>query len=221
VRRRRRHERKADFLQWHVSAAQQRRPTGRKANSAPFSLQPLSFSLFMKTPREILLARHRAIEPRLDAIRHTVVQELAQTAAHFEKEKFSREAREGREGSFQRDITEGRVPRVPIISSFVIRHLSLSQLLKTLWREIISPCRRVWGGLAAAWLVILAVNLAQREPGQPDLTPAAAREMAGRLRDQQRLLNELFASRTPTPDMEAPRLFIPQPRTEIIQILMV
>ena len=30
----------------------------------------------MKTPREILLARHRAAEPRLDAIRQAVVGEL-------------------------------------------------------------------------------------------------------------------------------------------------
>jgi hypothetical protein len=31
----------------------------------------------MKTPRDILLSRHRAVEPKLDAIRHKVVDQLA------------------------------------------------------------------------------------------------------------------------------------------------
>ena len=33
----------------------------------------------------------------------------------------------------------------------------------TLWRELIWPSRRIWAGLACAWVVILALNVASSE----------------------------------------------------------
>jgi anti-sigma factor RsiW len=31
-------------------------------------------------------------------------------------------------------------------------------VLKSIWRELVWPCRRAWAGLAAVWLVLLAIN---------------------------------------------------------------
>ena len=34
----------------------------------------------------------------------------------------------------------------------------------TLWRELVLPSRRIWAGLACAWLLIAVLNLASSEP---------------------------------------------------------
>lgn len=77
----------------------------------------------MKTPRELLLARHDSIRPRLDAVRRAVV------AEHVGPEPVGQ-------------ATAGL--------SFLAR----------LWSELFWPSRRVWAGLAVAWLAILGLNLA-------------------------------------------------------------
>jgi hypothetical protein len=68
----------------------------------------------MKTPRELLLARHKAAGPRLDEIRHKIVDTIG--------------------------------ARRPL---FAVK----------LWEELILPVRHAWIGLAAAWTVILVLNL--------------------------------------------------------------
>jgi len=98
----------------------------------------------MKTPREILLRKHQAVSPKLDAIRARVVAEIA------------------------------RAPAPETMS----------------WRQWLWPCPRAWAGLAAAWLVILGMNLAA---GKGPSRPASARLAVSRqelleLRRQQRML---------------------------------
>lgn len=83
----------------------------------------------MKTPREILFARHQAMTPKLDEIRREVAAAIG-----------------GREPS----------------SSFG----------QTLWRELFWPVRHVWVGLGAAWVVVLALNLAAGgEGGRKGIAP--------------------------------------------------
>jgi hypothetical protein len=123
----------------------------------------------MKTPRDILLERHRAAMPELDAIRHGIVD------AKFRRRNFT----------------------------------------VVIWQELIQPSRRVWSGLAAAWVLILTVNLVERDPAPAGKIVAAPAMMS--LSDQQRLLNELFADRTPAADADREKTFSPKPRTEKFQ----
>lgn len=132
----------------------------------------------MKTPREILLARHRAVEPKLDAVRQRVVANL----------------------------DSGPRAKLSAADGFIA---SL--------REFFRLPRFAWGGLAAAWLVIIALNLAARDT----TTPAAAvpqqvaktsPETLQALREQKRLFAELVGSAT-AGDADAPR-FVPRPRSE-------
>jgi hypothetical protein len=134
----------------------------------------------MKTPREILLARSRDAEPKLDAIRKNV---LANCAGEAEKN--------------------------PEHQSI----LSLSFVLMKLWQELIWPCRRIWLGMAAAWVVILTLNFATGE-ATPMATSLASRptpEVIALLQEQRRMMVQLLE---PLPSMEASRPKIPGPRSE-------
>jgi hypothetical protein len=76
------------------------------------------------------------------------------------------------------------------------------------------PCPRAWTGLAAAWLVILGMNLAA---GKGPSRPASARLAVSRqelleLRRQQRMLARLIAPGE-TAEMEPPKP-VPSPRSE-------
>lgn len=89
----------------------------------------------------------------------------------------------------------------------------LSAAATRFWQEALWPWRRAWLGLAALWLVILAVSLATGEvpafaaakPSQP--TP----EVLAALRQQQQLLTQLLGTEAPPP-VARPRL--PGPRSE-------
>jgi hypothetical protein len=85
----------------------------------------------------------------------------------------------------------------------------------TLWQELIFPSRRIWSGLAAVWIALVAFNLAQRESIPAGRVVSAPVQMSAR--EQQRLMNELFADRLPVMDADRPKTFTPKPRTEISQ----
>jgi hypothetical protein len=138
----------------------------------------------MKTPREILLARHQAAAPKLDAIRHAVLRELNSQDA--KAQSWS--------------------------AHFVSSCLGC---LNKLWQELVLPCRRIWSGLAAAWVILLVINFAQREPALSSNAAAAPVMMS--LRDQQRLLNELFADRSLPAEADRPKVSAPRPRTERVE----
>jgi hypothetical protein len=84
-----------------------------------------------------------------------------------------------------------------------------------LCQELIWPCRRVWSGLAVVWFLIIAINVAQHEPSSGAKVSSAPAMMS--VREQQRILNELFADRSLSPDAEPPKTFSPKPRTETSQ----
>lgn len=90
-------------------------------------------------------------------------------------------------------------------------------LLGRFWQELVVPCRRIWTGLAVAWLFIFVVNATQRDninsvtghPVSPD--QIVVNPMA-----EQRLMNELLADRTAVvPDVDRHRSASPKPRTAI------
>ena len=146
----------------------------------------------MKTSRDILLAQHRAAGPKLDAIRRAVV---AEELNHQDTKAQSWAA------------------------NLVSWCLGGSNLF---WRELILPSRRTWAGLAAVWLLLVAVNVLQREPataGKFSSSSSAPTMMS--LREQQRWMNELFADRTMATDAEPPKTFSPKPRTETAKVVAV
>jgi hypothetical protein len=82
------------------------------------------------------------------------------------------------------------------------------------WREWLWPCPRAWAGLAAAWLVILGMNLAAgKNPSRPGTaTLAFSRQELLELRQQQQMLAKLI-SPGEAAETEPPRQ-VPAPRSE-------
>ena len=146
----------------------------------------------MKTPREILLAQHRAAGPKLDAIRRAV---MADKLNHQDTKAQS---------------------WVAVFVSWCLRGSNV------FWSELILPSRRTWAGLAAAWLLIVAVNVSQREPATAGkFSSASSAPTMMSFREQQRWMNELFADRTVATDAEPPKTFSPKPRTETAKVVAV
>jgi hypothetical protein len=89
------------------------------------------------------------------------------------------------------------------------------QLSTILW-----PHPNAWAGLAAAWILIFAVDFSTR-----DTTPVVAEkaappspEVVAELKQQQRMLAELIGANQ-VREAELPR-FLPLPRSERVEILM-
>jgi hypothetical protein len=146
----------------------------------------------MKTPREILLAQHRAAEPKLDAIRRSVVAE-----------------------ELNRQATKKQSLGLDLVAWFL-------RCSNTFWRELFFPSRRIWTGLAAIWILLCLVNFSQRDPvssvtGKPVHSPAVM--MSWQV--QQRWMNELFADRAAGPEADRPKNVPPKPRSQISETAFV
>jgi hypothetical protein len=87
----------------------------------------------MKTPKEILLETHRAIEPRLDQLREDVLASELGGAAEA--------------------ISTKRLNWRNIFTTIPLK----------LWNELIWPSRRAWAGLAAVWVALAVVHFSQRD----------------------------------------------------------
>lgn len=136
----------------------------------------------MKTPREILLNRHRPAETKLDAVRKSALDAAFPSAARNVE-------------------TRAPFPR---------------RLVWVLWRELIFPCRRVWAGLAAAWVVLLVLNLphdGRNSQVLAQITPPN-REVQALLREQREMLTQFVEPSVPSPAVPSkttvPRSEIPQ-----------
>ncbi|HZL78516.1 MAG TPA: hypothetical protein VFC17_06655 [Candidatus Limnocylindrales bacterium] len=139
----------------------------------------------MKTPRDILFARHQAAAPKLDAIRQSAVAAVC-------------------DRRISADGTDERRSQT-----------AAPTILQTFWRELIFPCHRIWAGLATMWVLIFIINFSQRDnvssvTGKPVRSGGAVMS----LQAQQRLMNELLADRSMPPETDPPRNFSPKPRTE-------
>ena len=85
-----------------------------------------------------------------------------------------------------------------------------------LWCELIWPCRRTWAGLAVVWVVILAVNIAARDPlpvREAHKAVPAPRSILLALKEQEQLLAELTGPLPPR-QVEKPKATAPQPRSQ-------
>jgi len=82
-------------------------------------------------------------------------------------------------------------------------------------KDVIWPCRRIWTGLAAVWLILLGINLSDRHPAQ---TEAAKRSQPSLDMVRAYLAHEGFLGK-PRGDnqngaVERPPLPAPAPRSE-------
>ena len=131
----------------------------------------------MKTPREILLARHQAAEPKLDAVRDRALAAL-------------------------------------LLDESTVKRRGPGWLAAC--REFFRIPRAAWGGLAAAWLVIIALNTASRDTVTISSAPVQeakrSPETLQALREQKRLFAELVGFGG-NHDADTPR-FVPRPRSE-------
>lgn len=141
----------------------------------------------MKTPREILFARHRTVEPKLDAVRRGVMGEL------------------NRDLAGDQSLLSGVIG---LIFGFP----------KKMWMELVTPCRRIWLGFAAVWILLFMINSAQRDTSEnvvAQAAPPAGMMMA--YRDQQKMLEELLAEKPGPTAEERPHRAVPKPRSEVIE----
>ena len=63
-----------------------------------------------------------------------------------------------------------------------------------LWRELVLPSRRIWAGLACAWVLIAVLNLASAEPTTKvvsQMKPPSSEELRA-LIEQRRMLAQLI-----------------------------
>jgi hypothetical protein len=142
----------------------------------------------MKTPRDILFARHQAVAPKLDAIRHDVV---------------------------NAEFKVGQASRLSLISLFFQMETGWKPVLRLLWQELVWPCRRIWASLATMWILIFVFNFSQRDPSElmARKSPPPSPEMILTFRQQEKLLAELIGPNEPQA-VAPPKPFLPQPRSE-------
>jgi anti-sigma factor RsiW len=96
-----------------------------------------------------------------------------------------------------------------------VRQLTPIMAIFEWWHDVIWPCRRIWAGLAAVWVVILAVNLSMRDNSQTMAMKSSppSPEMIMAFQQQERLLAELIGPNE-TRNAEPPKLSLPQPRSQ-------
>jgi hypothetical protein len=176
----------------------------------------------MKTPREILLQRHQLAEARLDAVRKNVLAAQESTVESIQSTQNTVITTGTQIGSRKSDpitLSPGERAEVrvsvnsvnsPARSPLKVQEI-LSFLAMKLWQELFWPCRRVWIGLGAAWLVILALNLAAGQAPKLAVNKTArpSRETLMAVREQRQLLIQLLDSgvsaSTPPPTSVRPR----------------
>jgi hypothetical protein len=144
----------------------------------------------MKTPREILFARHQAAAPKLNALR----QEVVEVAADVNRRKQT-----------VRELT------------FVA---ALANAIRLSFLELVWPCRRTWTALAAVWVLIFIFNVSQRDKSElaARKLPPPSPEAIMAWRQQEKLLAELIGPSAPG-DAERRKIFLPKPRTENTEVL--
>jgi len=135
----------------------------------------------------------------------TVTAPLADWAGAFPHLQPSQTART----RWARAVAEAARPRP-------VRRLTPAMAFREWWHDVIWPWRRVWAGVAAAWLVILAGNVSLREPSSAftEKSAAPSQEAIASFRDQQKILAELLAGDSAPRDAERQNIFSPKPRTE-------
>ncbi|MGD0745121.1 MAG: hypothetical protein ABSA45_08190 [Verrucomicrobiota bacterium] len=104
------------------------------------------------------------------------------------------------------------------IREFTFAATTFRRLLST----ILWPHPKAWAGLAAVWILILAVDFSIRDktPVMAEKFTPPSPEMVAELKQQQRMLVELIGARDPS-DADRSKPLVPRPRTERVEIATV
>ena len=145
----------------------------------------------MKTPHDILFARHQAAAPKLDAIRREVVREL------------------NNQGTKEQSLPAFFVAWFLGCSNKLWQELVLPS------RRIWTGLAAVW-----VLLFIVNFSQRDNVSSITGKTVRSG-EVSMSVQAQQRWVNELLADRSSPPEADRPKIFSPKPRTEIIKILIV
>jgi hypothetical protein len=142
----------------------------------------------MKTPRELILERHRNAEAQLEKIR---AEDLAAYVLGWPAQPVSERCATSR----------------------------LARGIAEFWQESLRPWRKAWLGMAALWLIILAVNLAGKEPHRNSFAsaPSPSPEVRTALREQKELMVQLLE---PSGPVILSRPKTPGPRSERRQMVL-
>jgi len=101
----------------------------------------------------------------------------------------------------------------------MVGHTFLSILSERLV-SVFWPHPAAWGGLAGIWVLIFVVHFSIRdnEPALAEKAIPQSPEVVAQLKQQQRLLAELLGP-SDLPDANRPKIFVPKPRSESMEIL--
>jgi anti-sigma factor RsiW len=90
---------------------------------------------------------------------------------------------------------------------------SLKEVCQFIWRELIRPSRYAWGGMAAAWLVMLAIDgsLADHKATETQTQASSPQAIMQAWEEQNRIMAELTQPDLAVP---APPQILPRPRSE-------
>lgn len=95
-----------------------------------------------------------------------------------------------------------------------VRRFAPEVIVINVWHELILPCRQVWAGLAAVWVLILVANVSMHDPSERIAAKSSPTpEMILAWRQQERLLAELIGPNV-TRAAEPPKTFSPRPGTK-------
>jgi hypothetical protein len=141
----------------------------------------------MKTPREILLAHHRAISPKLDAIRQSVAAEL------------------NNQETKSQSLSSTFVPSLLCCLKTLWQELFFSS------RRFWTGTAAIW-----IFILIVNFSQRDGVDSVTGRTVHSSGPVMS-LQTQQRWMNELFADRALPPEVDRPRNSAPKPRTQTTQ----
>jgi hypothetical protein len=161
----------------------------------------------MKTPRQVLLARHAHVSADLDTLRRRVLESLET------RHERSVDASHFIDSDLEHLGSPGLVParlgvREPVAGDPAPGRRSIScwtSWLRTAWLELVWVPRGAWAALAACWGLIVGLNLAFTRSEIP-VNPATPGPSAyAILVAQRRAFAELNDTPAPAPSLDGPR----------------
>ena len=150
----------------------------------------------MKTPREILLAKHQTAETKLDEARRSAL-------AQLKSEAFGLRCEAARHAAI------GTGPDVPK----AVSPLRFATAVQIIWRELVLPKPQAWATVGAAWILIFALKISTHDAG-----PAVAKnktlspQVVAELKQQKAFFGEL-AGLPQLPNVNPPKAVPPRPRS--------
>jgi hypothetical protein len=110
--------------------------------------------------------------------------------------------------AWRSEILEAAQAAVPSHASRITHHVPW-------WRELFWPCPQAWAALAAAWLLIVGLNVVSREslpPTHASRVVPASPQIRDLLKQQERLFAELVGPMDKSA-ADRPKPAAPQPRS--------